>query len=94
MNKADFIEKIAKKGGYETKAEAQRAYETVMGTLSDGLTKGAQKDRVVRLPELGTFRMKTRNARKGRNPQTGDTIKIPRRKVVTFKSGKKLNESL
>lgn len=94
MNKSDFIEKVGKKGGYETKAEAQKAYDVVISTLSEGLTKGAQKNRVVRLPELGTFKMKTRKARKGRNPQTGETIKIPRRKVVTFKSGKKLNESL
>lgn len=94
MNKSDFIEQVAKNGSYETKAEAQKAYDAVMGALEKGLTKGAQKDRVVRLPELGTFKMKVRNSRKGRNPQTGKTITIPRKKVVSFKSGKKLNESL
>jgi DNA-binding protein HU-beta len=94
MNKAEFIEKIYKSGNYESKAEASRAYDSVVSALSGRLSKGAKKDRVLRLPELGTFQMKTRKARTGRNPQTGRSIKIPAKKTVTFKAGKNLKESL
>ena len=94
MNKQEFIESVVKSGGYETKAEATRAYDSVLTALTGRLSKGTAKDRVIRLPELGTFQMKTRKARKGRNPQTGQTIKIAAKKVVTFKGGKSLATSL
>ena len=63
MNKSEFINAVYKTGKYDTKAEAARAYDAVWGTLSGRLSKGTAKDRVIRLPELGTFKMKTRNAR-------------------------------
>lgn len=94
MNKGEFIESIVKIGNYETKAEASRAYDAVVSALTGRLAKGSAKDRVIRLPELGTFQMKTRKARTGRNPQTGQNIKIPAKKVVTFKVGKSLKDSL
>ena len=94
MNKAEFIESIVKTGGYTTKAEATKAYDSVLTALTGRLSKGTPKDRVIRLPELGTFQMKTRKARKGRNPQTGQSIKIAAKKVVTFKAGKNLSDSL
>ncbi|RKY41728.1 MAG: DNA-binding protein HU [Candidatus Makaraimicrobium thalassicum] len=94
MNKAEFIGSIVKIGKYGTKAEATKAYESVISAFTDRLSRGTAKQRVVRLPELGTFQMKTRKARKGRNPQTGKTIKIASKKVVTFRSGKNLLTSL
>lgn len=94
MNKAEFIEAVYKVGSYTTKAEAARAYDAVAEALVGRLSKGTAKDRVIRLPELGTFQMKTRKARTGRNPQTGQAIKIAAKKVVTFKSGKNLSTSL
>ncbi len=94
MNKAEFINSVVKVGKYGTKAEAARAYESVVAALSTRLSKGTAKDRVIRLPELGTFQMKTRKARMGRNPQTGRKIKIAAKKVVTFKGGKSLSSSL
>jgi len=94
MNKSEFIEAVVKLGKYETKAEATKAYDSVVGSLTTRLSKGNAKDRVIRLPELGTFQMKTRKARKGRNPLTGESIKIKAKKVVTFKSGKGLSDSL
>ena len=94
MNKAEFIEAVYKTGSYPTKAEAARAYDAVAEALVGRLSKGTAKDRVIRLPELGTFQMKTRKARTGRNPQTGQTIRIAAKKVVTFKSGKNLSTSL
>jgi len=94
MNKAELIDSIAKVGCYDTKTEAAKAYEAVASALTGRLSKGNTKDRVIRLPELGTFKMKTRKARTGRNPQTGKTIKIAAKKVVSFKAGKSLSESL
>jgi len=94
MNKAEFIEAVVKSGTYETKAEATKAYDAVVGALTGRLSKGTAKDRVLRLPELGTFQMKTRKARTGRNPQTGKAIKIAAKRVVTFKGGKSLLGSL
>ncbi len=94
MNKAEFIESIYKWGKYGTKAEAAKAYDAVVTALSSRLSKGGTTDRVIRLPELGTFQMKTRKARMGRNPQSGKAIKIPAKKVVTFKAGKNLSSSL
>jgi len=94
MNKAELIEAIWKTGDYDTKAEAGRAYEAVMGAMTDRLSKGSAPQRVIRLPEMGTFQMKTRKARKGKNPQTGATIKIPAKKVVTFRTGKNLSSQL
>jgi DNA-binding protein HU-beta len=94
MNKSEFIEAVYKNGDYETKADAARAYDSVLQAMVTRLTKGAQKDRVLRLPELGTFKLKTRKARKGRNPQTGETIKIGSKKVVSFKTGKNLSDNL
>ena len=94
MNKAQFIETIAKCGKYGTKAEAAKAYGAVMGAFTWRLGNGGDKQRVIRLPELGTFQLKKRKARKGVNPQTGRSIKIPAKKVVTFKSGKSLSKRI
>jgi nucleoid DNA-binding protein len=94
MNKAQLIESVWKVGGYSTKTEAAKAYESVVAAMSGRLAKGGPSQRVIRLPELGTFKMKIRKARTGRNPQTGRKIKIAAKKVVTFKAGKSLSKSL
>ena len=94
MNKAQCISSVVKWGKYGTKSEAARAYDAVVWTLASRLSKGNSRQRVVRLPELGTFKMKTRKSRKGRNPQTGRKMTIPAKKVVTFKAGKSLAKSL
>lgn len=94
MNKAEFIDSVVKSGKYNTKAEATRAYDAFVSAMSGRLSKGSPTDRVIRLPELGTFQMKTRKARMGRNPQTGKTIKIAAKRVVTFKAGSNLASML
>jgi len=94
MNKAELIESIWKYGKFDTKAQAARAYDAVFGAMSKRLSSGSPKDRVLRLPEMGTFQMKVRKARTGKNPQTGRTIHIPSKKVVTFRGGKNLLKSL
>ena len=90
MNKAELIEKMAKDAKI-TKAAAGRALESFM----DGVTKGLKKrNSKVTLVGFGTFRKVYRKTRKGRNPQTGEKIKIKGRNAVTFKAGKKLREKV
>jgi DNA-binding protein HU-beta len=90
MNKAELIEKMAKDAKV-TNPAAGRALESFF----DGVTKGLKKrNSKVTLVGFGTFRNVYRKTRKGRNPQTGEKIKIKGRNAVTFKAGKKLREKV
>jgi DNA-binding protein HU-beta len=90
MTKADVIEAMAKDAGI-TKVAAGAALES----LIDGIVKGLKKkEGKVTLVGFGTFTKGRRKARKGRNPQTGATIKIAASTVVKFKAGKKLKASV
>ena len=88
MNKQDLIEAILanKEAGIESKAAAARAVDAVL----DGITAGIKKDGLVQLIGFGTFSVKERAAREGRNPLTGEKIKIKATKVVSFKVGAEL----
>ena len=85
MNKQDLIDAILanKEAGIESKAAAGRAVDAVL----DGISAGIKKDGLVQLIGFGTFTVKERAARTGRNPQTGATIKIKASKTVGFKAG-------
>ena len=85
MNKQELIDAILanKDAGIESKAAAGRALDAVL----DGIAAGIKKDGNVQLIGFGTFAVKTRAARTGRNPQTGATIKIKASKTVGFKAG-------
>ena len=89
MSKGDLIEALAKKTKC-SKSCAADCLNTILDEISDSLTKG--KD--VILTGFGTFKVVKRKARMGRNPQTGETIKILARKVPKFKAGKKLKEAV
>ncbi len=90
MTKVELVEKMAKDAGI-TKAAAG----TALASLIDGITKALKKkDGKVTLVGFGTFSKSHRNARKGRNPQTGETIKIKASNVVKFKAGKKLKDAV
>lgn len=82
MKKVELVEGIAKKVGM-TKAEAARVLDATFEVIAEALDKG---DRVP-LVGFGTFGVSKRGARTARNPRTGETIKIPARKAVTFKAG-------
>lgn len=90
MTKADLIEKMADDAGI-TKAAAGTALDSLIANVSKALKK---KDGKVTLVGFGTFSKVRRKARKGRNPQTGEDIKIKARNVVKFKAGKKLLDSI
>ncbi len=90
MTKAELIEAMAKDAGI-TKAAASAALDSFV----DGVTKALKKkDGKVTLVGFGTFQKTRRKARKGRNPQTGETIKIKASNVVKFKPGKKLKDAV
>jgi len=89
MNRAELIEVIAEKAEL-TKAAAERA----LSAFLDEIALSLKKDEPVVLVNFGTFVVRQRAARKGRNPQTGQEIKIKAAKVVAFKAGKALKEAV
>ena len=89
MTKAELVDFIAEKAEL-TKADAARALEAVM----EGVTAGLKESGKVTLVGFGTFTAKAREAREGRNPQTGETVKIAARVVPGFKAGSKLKDAL
>ena len=89
MNKAQLIDSLASKTGM-TKKAASEALDTILETIVDALQKGEK----VTITGFGTFEVRSRKARTGRNPQTGEEITIPARKVAAFRAGKSLKESV
>jgi DNA-binding protein HU-beta len=87
MKKSDLVDAIAGKAGI-AKAQAQDIVEHVFDLITDGLSKGEKID----LRGFGTFSVRESAARTGRNPQTGDAIQIPARRVPGFKAGKELRD--
>jgi DNA-binding protein HU-beta len=88
MNKGDLVNEVAKV--VSTKKQAQAALNCVMSSITRALKKGED----VTLTGFGTFKVVNRKARKGRNPYTGEEIKIKATKVPKFTPGKALKESV
>lgn len=89
MNKTDLITAVAKATGL-SKADAGRSVDAFIETVTKALKKGD----TVTLVGFGTFAVKKRAARKGRNPRTGAEIKIAAAKVPGFRAGKSLKEAV
>lgn len=89
MNRAALNEVVAKELG-DSKAAADRA----VGAVLEAIMKGVKKHGEVSLVGFGTFKVKKRGARMGRNPKTGEQIKIKASKGVGFKAGRPFKESL
>jgi DNA-binding protein HU-beta len=91
MNKAELIESIQKALGADaTKRSAEEALDAVLSSIS----KGVKKDKKVQIIGFGTFEVKKRAARLGRNPKTGEALKIAASKSVGFKASAALKASL
>jgi len=88
MNKAELVNEVAKVTS--TKKEARAAVDCVFATIKKALKK---KDTVM-LIGFGTFKVEKRKARKGRNPQTGEVIKIKAKRVPKFVPGKALKDAV
>jgi DNA-binding protein HU-beta len=89
MNKQDMVAKIAKDAGI-TKSSATAAIES----LIDGITRALKKGDPVSFLGFGTFKTASRKARTARNPQTGASIKVPKRRVPRFTAGKALKDAV
>jgi DNA-binding protein HU-beta len=89
MTKTELVDAVASKVGL-TKADAGRAVDAVIGAISGALAKGDK----VTVTGFGTFEVRARAARMGRNPQTGAPLHIPATKTPAFKAGKGLKDAV
>ncbi|MEW6173197.1 MAG: HU family DNA-binding protein [Bacillota bacterium] len=89
MNKSEMVASVAERANL-TKKDAERAITAVFESISDALAQGNK----VQLVGFGTFEVRQRAARKGRNPQTKAEIQIPAARVPVFKAGKSLKETV
>ncbi len=89
MNKNDLVATVAERAGL-TKKDSEKAVNAVIDSIQDALKQGDK----VALVGFGTFEVRARKPRMGRNPQTGQSIKIPASKVPAFKAGKQLRDAV
>lgn len=89
MNKSELVEAVAQNADLP-KASAARAVDAMV----DAVTRALKENDSVSLVGFGTFSVRERAARSGRNPRTGDTISIPATKVPSFKAGKALKDAV
>ncbi len=87
MTKTELIDKVSSETEL-SKAETGKVLTSIIDNISKSLKKGDS----ITLTGFGTFAVSKRKARSGKNPQTGEPLKIPARKVATFKAGKTLKE--
>lgn len=89
MNKAELVEEVASETGL-TRKTSRKAVDAIISAMTDSLAGGER----VTLVGFGTFQVRERKARSGRNPQTGATIQIPAKKVPKFVPGRSLREKV
>lgn len=89
MNKTELIALVAEKAGL-TKKDAEAAVNATTEVIAESLAK----DEKIQLIGFGSFEVKHREARMGRNPKTGETMEIPAAKVPVFKAGKALKDQV
>jgi nucleoid DNA-binding protein len=89
MTKQQFVDAVAEKTG-QGKAEVEAVVDSILRTITDALSSNDRVD----LRGFGSFVVKEKRERQGRNPRTGETITIPAKRNVGFKAGKELSEKL
>lgn len=89
MNKSELVDLVAEKAGM-SKKDGEKAVKAVLESITDSLARGDK----VQLVGFGTFEVRHRKAREGRNPATGEKIKIKALKVPAFKPGKALKDKV
>ncbi len=87
MTKAELVEEVAKSSNL-SKKDAEVVVQTVLDSIVESLKRGEK----IELRGFGSFRIRNRLARQGRNPKTGETVKVPAKRVPYFKPGKELRE--
>ncbi len=88
MTKADLIEKVAERVSILTKRDTEVIVNSVFDSVKNALVRGDK----VEIRGFGSFRLRQRRTRQGRNPKTGTTVHVPSKKVPFFKAGKELKE--
>ncbi len=88
MTKAELVDKIAEKKSGLTRKDVEAVVNTVLDSIKDALSK---EDKV-EIRGFGSFRIRHRRAKTGRNPKTGETVSVPPKKVPFFKAGKEMRE--
>ena len=89
MNKADLVNSLSTKTGL-TKTKSNEVVDSIVSTITESLRNGEK----VTLVGFGTFTTSKKEARKGRNPKTGETLEIPAKTVAKFKAGSELTKSV
>jgi integration host factor subunit beta len=90
MTKAQIIEMVSERVTTLTKRQAEVVVNTIFNSIRNALQKGDKTE----IRGFGSFRLRTRRMKEGRNPKTGATVSVPAKKVPFFKAGKELKESL
>jgi integration host factor subunit beta len=90
MTKSDLIERVARHLPHISKKDT----ELVVNTIFDRMTEALVNGRRIEIRGFGSFQVKVREAREGRNPKTGEEVRIPRKRTPFFKVGKELKERI
>ena len=90
MTKAQIIEKVSEQVSLLTKRQAEIVVNTMFNSVRDSLHRGDKTE----IRGFGSFRLRSRRMKEGRNPKTGATVSVPAKKVPFFKAGKELKELL
>ena len=88
MTKSDLVDRLASKSSNFSRKDIEVIVDTVFGSMADSLAKGEK----VEIRGFGSFKVKQREGRNGRNPKSGESIFIEPKKVPFFKAGKELKE--
>jgi integration host factor beta subunit len=90
MTKSDLIERVAEKMPHISKKDTEVVVNTIFDSMTDALRAGER----IEIRGFGSFQVKVRDAREGRNPKTGEVVKIPAKRTPFFKVGKDLKERI
>jgi integration host factor subunit beta len=88
MTKAELVEKVSEKVDGLTKKQTEIIINTIFDSVKDALAKGDK----IEIRGFGSFKIRSRKQREGRNPKTGSPVSVPAKKVPFFKAGKELKE--
>jgi integration host factor subunit beta len=87
MTKADLVEEVAR-----VSEVTKKHSEAIVNTVFDSIVQALQRDDKIELRGFGSFRIRQRRSRQGRNPKTGDKVDVPAKRIPYFKPGKELKE--
>ncbi len=90
MTKAHLIEKIAEKSVTLSRRDAEKIVNCIFDSIRDALKRGEKTE----IRGFGSFRLRTRRTKDGRNPKTGETVAVPEKRMPFFKAGKEIKELL